>query len=206
MNSSDYKAAYAKWLASLSPAERAEVERRGVGKPHDDGGKVFSPDTSEVPEQSDTGPSAPDVAEIRDYVRELIRDGRVFILLRVLDELGISTGKAEVIRPALDLILKARAGEVRLEAECVALALGLFAHEGITYTEIGDRWSRSRQVIQSRVKKICVALGIETTQCSKSIASREVYRKRNHRHAKKTLAPVIPFPAQAKPSTDTKVA
>lgn len=169
---SEYKDAYAEWVASLSPKRRRELEAQGLLEPQVDPFHLGKhKDVSELPLASDDPPPADDIATeaeseaawaaLRQLIAELLADPN----------------------PALGL-------------DCLALVSGIgFLGESMT------RIARKHRVTRAAVSKRCVQwtalLGLMPSRAMRSLTARKAYQtaQKNHRqHDERFNSSKLPRP------------
>ncbi len=131
-----------------------------------------------------------DVEALPEILEALHRANRIDLVTTWLAEHGItdrSTIGIDAIRLALDPILKARRGEARLTADCIALAIGMYREDGRSISDIARDWGITRQSAHARVRRICRTLRIPATDCSKRFDAGDTYKITNFRHPAQQL-------------------
>lgn len=174
-----YRDAYAEWVASLPPDERARLGEMGLDRPSVPGSGTGAPsrDMAESsmaccgPEETDRaygagetdsepepGPGAPPHPRFGEPDPERLHD----LLRRLVGEL-IGQDNA------------------RLSLECLALVTGL-AYCGDSMTEIARRHGVTRAAVSKRCVELTRALNLQPSRAMRSIPARRSYRTARLRH------------------------
>lgn len=154
-----YVTDFQKWIASLTPEERAKADALGVGKPHVDSQGAGSPelDADRIADHSyeenfDYDSPEPEV-DIEDLIRRAIRKSTRALVCEILD-----------------------AKNARLSTECIALVTGV-GYLGISETTIAKKFNVSRAAVSKRCVELCEKLGLPPARAMKSEVARGSYRK-----------------------------
>lgn len=155
VRNSEYKSAYAEWVASLSPKKRRQLEEQGLLSPQVDPFHLGKPnDVSELP-----------IAALEES-EEVVQQGesdRVWDALRHL---------------VADLLSRPNP---QLSLECLAVVTGL-CFMGDSMTAIAKRHGVTRAAVSKRCVQITQQLDLLPSRAMRSLTARKAYRKAQRRH------------------------
>ena len=156
----EYERDYRKWVSTMSPTERRNLQKLGLDSPclqrHGNGAPGH--DMADTPAASYT----PDIAALVDgEPDEPAKDAGMASATRILRYLV-----ADVLSE----------GNARLTMECLSVALGLSAYDGESMTEIAKRYGVTRAAVSKRCVDITQRLNLLPSRAMRTELARQIYR------------------------------
>lgn len=161
---SQYEDEYRKWVASLSPKQRAKLVAQGLDKPLDDNSRIYKSDPTVAFENA----SAEFDYDILDGGETAQNDA---------DDVAKSYG-CQLLRWTLERLQGAKNDKTRrLEIDTLMLTLGMSQMVGVkTQTELSRKYGMTRAAISARVKSWQNFLGLRPTFTMKSPTACKNYK------------------------------
>ena len=161
MSDSEYKQAYTAWIATLTPAERAEVDGLGLAAPYIDPQGVGSPQFDEAraadllsAEKSSPEPDPHDDAKLAQWrIEKRVRESTRKIVCEILGSKN-----------------------ARLTTECLSLVTGI-GYLGVSETSIAADFGITRAAVSKRCVELCKKLGLPPSRAMRSEEARNAYRE-----------------------------
>ena len=166
----DYQRRYREWVASLSPEDRRELERKGLTEP--------------CVQRHGAGSATGDAAD-----SPLMRLGD--------DPMRVPDPEPEVTEPETEHVwdaVRRVLGEVichdnaRLTAECLALVSGL-CYPGASMTEVARRHGITRAAVSKRCCELSELLQLRPSRAMRSLTARKRYRSARIRFTRSNELP-----------------
>ncbi len=152
---SEYKNAYAEWVAGLTPKKRKELEAQGLLEPQVDPFHIGKPkDVSELPIAAPKESDEPIQLDESDRVWDALRHLVAYLLSRPNPQLSV---------------------------ECLAVVTGL-GFMGDSMTAIAKRHGITRAAVSKRCIQITEQLHLLPSRAMRSLTARKAYRKAQHKH------------------------
>lgn len=136
--------------------------------------------------QLDQLPSQPDRDEVTETLRELIAEFGLASIRHAIEDITDTdtdnTKATDLVRGICSLIASSK--NPRLEADCIALSLGLGVRDGLSERKIAIMRGVSPAAVSARVRKFCQLTGYQLPSLCKAPDAVARYRKTNRsRHA-----------------------
>jgi hypothetical protein len=156
-----YRRDYDAWISSLSPAERADMQRRGLLEPMLATHGCGSPDSDAA--ESPRASYCPDMATLTDHKPAASEPS--------LGAMQEATAMLQIL--LADIRTESNA---RLALDCLSVAFGLSAYDGESMTEIAARYSITRAAVSKRCVDITKKLGLPPSRAMRSLHARATYQ------------------------------
>jgi hypothetical protein len=161
----EYREEFAKWTATMGPAERDQLRRSGIEGAHLDSQGVGGPEldasrlAAPVIEEAGEG-------EGEDFDSRLM-DAATIMVRAIVGELLTATNKS-------------------LTVECFALITGV-AYMGMSQTDIAARHGVTRAAVSKRCVELADKLGLPPSRAMKRAEARQSCALAQHRHRAESL-------------------
>ena len=162
---SAYEDEYAKWVASLSPKQRAKLKAQGLDKPLDDHRQTNTPGNAEAVfatigsdfdyDQFDEQPKL-DTSQLEAKALEYGSQLLAWVFARLQSNQSQKTAS--------------------IERDALLFALGMASLDGKTETELANEYSITRAAFSARVKNWQRLLGLNPSSFMKSEKACRAYR------------------------------